>query len=503
MSEISKNGSLNQGDGEEVSGTIDSMPYLGMGVLDSEHGVVLKNWSAQDFANIYVRFRPHLIGHARKILREESHAEEVVQDAFLYLMTALPELDSELGVLRFLKWKTKMLCLDTIRLSQSGLNGSLVPLPDDVSVDTEVQDSLERADDAAVIRLALAKLSPRHREALIATLYEEKTHEEVARQMGIGDNALRQLLFRARASFKRALVGEAEVEGKSLSEILQIASRRSSGRAKIVSGISLTVVLLVGLAQFSILKPDSGAQLASSDFPRSSAFGTYSRSPLAQSLDSDAQNIGGQPTLSQTPFQPESEYINPPSTGVQRNSQQNRVNEPDDEGSASDIFTVGTLSATSYAALDQEINDSLAVFSQAELVTISEIDSLSKELSFGLGVGDSRVFAQLSDEAPLQIERIWVTFTSISGQELVAAPKIYFQSHSEDSSVTRTYVAATDFMVGDVEGTYDSVASTTSILFRAGLLISLEEATDAAENAEQPRYVRVTAELRLPQTATP
>lgn len=503
MNDFPSNGRLDQGNVEDESGTIDSMRLFGMGEFDSEHGVVLKDWSAQDFANIYVRFRPHLISHARKFLREESQAEEVVQDAFLYLMTALPELDSELGVLRFLKWKTKMLCLDAIRLSQSGLSGRLVPLPDDLCDDIEVQDSLERADDAAIIRLALARLNPRHREALIATLYEGKTHEEVAEQMGVGDNALRQLLFRARASFKRALVGEAEVEGKSISEILHIASRRSAAGVKAVTGISLSLVLLFGLVQLSIPKSEGLAELASSEFPRSSAFGTYSRSFPPHSDDSDDQTTGEQLSLSQIPVQPEAEFVSASSAGVQSNSKQESFSEFDDAELVSDGFTVGSRSAASYAALDQEINDSLSVFTQDVLVTTSEVDTQTKVLSFALGLGDGRVFAQLSQEDPLQVERIWVTFTSISDQELVAAPKIYFQSYSLDSDVSTTYVAATDFMVGDVEGAYDSVASTTSILFRAGLLISIEESTLTLKNADQPRRLHVTAELRLPQTSTP
>ena len=82
------------------------------------HGAaVLKDWSAQDFANIYTRFRPHLERHARRFLRSQHQVDEVVQDAFLYLMVTLPELDSEIGVLRFLKWKVRLLCLDVIRAS--------------------------------------------------------------------------------------------------------------------------------------------------------------------------------------------------------------------------------------------------------------------------------------------------------------------------------------------------------------------------------------------------
>jgi len=193
------------------------------------------------------------MSHARKFFRDETQAEEIVQDAFLYLMTALPELDSELGVLRFLKWKTRMLCLDAIRSSRAGLNENLVPLPDEVPDESQPLDVLDKADDAAIVRLALAKLSSRHREALIATMYEEKSHEEVARQFGISENAFRQLLFRARASFRTALVGEAAVEGKTVSQILAIAAKKNARRATRTLGATLAVVLTF----FLMLPPDS------------------------------------------------------------------------------------------------------------------------------------------------------------------------------------------------------------------------------------------------------
>lgn len=47
-------------------------------------------------------FRPHLERHAKRYLSNPVQAEEVVQDAFLYLMTTLPELDTELGVLKIM-----------------------------------------------------------------------------------------------------------------------------------------------------------------------------------------------------------------------------------------------------------------------------------------------------------------------------------------------------------------------------------------------------------------
>jgi len=215
--------------------------------LDSETPVQLKDWSAQDFSNIYVRFRPHLEQHARKFLSNPSIVEEVVQDAFLYLMTALPDLDSEVGVLRFLKWKTRLLCLDVIRAHGGNPIRNAGPLEESTAAtDPDISESIERADDAAIVRLALAQLSPRHREAIVATVFEEKSSQQAAKDMGLSENAFRQLLLRARRSFKTVFVGEAEAADMSVSEALNLAAKRH--RLKLISGSSLVLVLFAAFS---------------------------------------------------------------------------------------------------------------------------------------------------------------------------------------------------------------------------------------------------------------
>ena len=215
--------------------------------LDGSNPVRLREWTASDFSKIYVRFRPHLEKHAQKFLGNSSSVEDVVQDAFLYLMTALPELDSEVGVLRFLKWKIRLLCLDLIRAQTGhpGFTGS--PLAESLpSSDPELSDSIERADDAAIVRLALAQLSPRHRQAIVATVFEEKTSQQVAEEMGLTENAFRQLLHRARRAFKIVFVGQAEAANMSVSEALKLAATRN--RLRLISGGSLLVLLAVAIA---------------------------------------------------------------------------------------------------------------------------------------------------------------------------------------------------------------------------------------------------------------
>jgi RNA polymerase sigma factor (sigma-70 family) len=254
---------------DEESDEEFGLPEFKEHFADSLTPAVLKDWTAKDFASIYVRFRPHLERHARRYLVNPSQVEEVVQDAFLYLMTSLPELDSELGVLKFLKWKTKYLALDVIRANSRASMAPIDEQPEFASNDPEIGQDVERAEDAAIVSMALAKLQPRHREALIATLYEEKPQEVVAAQMGLSENAFRQLLFRARSAFKKSLIGEAETAGLSMSQILSIAARKAAAESgKYISAAgAFLLVLAISIGVLPNLSPSVTEQTVSQPEP--------------------------------------------------------------------------------------------------------------------------------------------------------------------------------------------------------------------------------------------
>ena len=214
----------------------------------SETSVKLKDWKAEDFASIYTRFRPHLERHARKFLNNQSQIDEVVQDAFLYLMVSLPELDSEIGVLKFMKWKVKNLCIDIYRAQGKTYINSIDDIAEPASNDASHDELLEQADDAAVVKLALSKLNPRHREVLVAQIYEEKTIEEIAMQIQLSENATRQLTFRARAAFKKALLGDVDTDGMSMAKILSVAARKAAEEAKKTGVQAMVLVLFLALS---------------------------------------------------------------------------------------------------------------------------------------------------------------------------------------------------------------------------------------------------------------
>jgi RNA polymerase sigma-70 factor (ECF subfamily) len=254
--------------------------------------VKLAEWSAQDFSSIYLRFRPHLERHARRFLRNPSQVDEVVQDAFLYLMVSLPELDSEIGVLRFLKWKTRLLALDVIRASGRAYINSIDDVQEPASHDPEISSSLEQQDDAAVVKLALSKLNPRHREVLIASMYEEKSTEQIAAQVGLSENATRQLIFRARAAFKKALIGDIDTTGMSAAAILSVAARKAASEGKKVGAAALTLIALVvmSLTVFPALNRATTDQMAES--PANPGSSQDASSALAEPSDDMPKESG-------------------------------------------------------------------------------------------------------------------------------------------------------------------------------------------------------------------
>jgi RNA polymerase sigma-70 factor (ECF subfamily) len=260
--------------------------------------VKLAEWSAQDFSSIYLRFRPHLERHARRFLRNPSQVDEVVQDAFLYLMVSLPELDSEIGVLRFLKWKTRLLALDVIRASGRAYINSIDDVQEPESNDPEVSSNLEQQDDAAVVRLALSKLNPRHREVLIASMYEEKSTEEIASQVGLSENATRQLIFRARAAFKKALIGDVDTTGMSAAAILSVAARKAASEGKKVGAAALTLIALVVMS----LTVFPGLNRATTDQMAEAPAGTGSSSDTVMPGNSETPSASSDDMATEDPM---------------------------------------------------------------------------------------------------------------------------------------------------------------------------------------------------------
>jgi len=453
---------------------------------DSLTPAVLKDWSAKDFASIYVRFRPHLERHAKRFLVNPSQVEEVVQDAFLYLMTNLPELDSELGVLKFLKWKTRLLALDVIRANS---RVSIAPLDGQREFEAdlpEISQELERADDAAIVGLALAKLQPRHREALIATLYEEKSAEVVSAQMGLSENAFRQLLFRSRAAFKKALIGEAETAGLSMSAVLSIAARKAaaeSGKLISVAGAFL-LVLALSIGVIPNLSANVSEETVSQPQPAVSESLPAETSPAIEpesvsTIERGSSSELNSPEADEDANVARDEAVSSPgapehTTILAAGAAQVPAAVPAIDGSAryqpdesgERIILAGYLRealGTSAAARLATSGSSVAVSSGTNSQGNVEIDG-------GSGLS-GKISYDLNSQAGIQ--DAWFTLR-VEGKDFISAPQLSFSQKtvSAEGIQALSYIA-TDLLIGDTTGDYDFIAINDTVVSRSAVQVNL------------------------------
>jgi hypothetical protein len=95
-------------------------------------------------------------------------------------------------------------------------------------------------------------------------MYEEKSTEQIAKQVGLSENATRQLIFRARSAFKKALIGDVDTTGMSAGAILSVAARKAAQDSKKIgaSAMALIALVVMSLAVFPTFNRTPADQLA-------------------------------------------------------------------------------------------------------------------------------------------------------------------------------------------------------------------------------------------------
>jgi RNA polymerase sigma factor (sigma-70 family) len=171
------------------------------------------DWSIAQLSAIYTEHRTQLVSQARRITKNEAEAHEVVQEAFLKFMLAAPDLDSADRAIAYLRTSVNNLALNVIRAR--GARPNLVAIDADTTQERlneiasenhiDLDTTITAAEDAAIIREALARLTPDQRTALVMWEMEGRTTEEIAAALNTSPANVRHILVRARKSMVRVL----------------------------------------------------------------------------------------------------------------------------------------------------------------------------------------------------------------------------------------------------------------------------------------------------------
>jgi RNA polymerase sigma factor (sigma-70 family) len=150
------------------------------------------------FEAIVERYRRPLQRYLRRLL-SEALAEDVLQATFVRAWQAL-RAGTDVRELR--PWLYRIAhnqALNTLRAAGSALPAVTAELPA-ISLEAEV----ERREELREALHGIEALPDRQRAALVAIAVADRPHADVARELGMSDGALRQLLLRARTALRAA-----------------------------------------------------------------------------------------------------------------------------------------------------------------------------------------------------------------------------------------------------------------------------------------------------------
>ena len=217
--------------------------------------LAVSDWSIADLSALYAEQRSSLTSQARRILRSEADAVEIVQEAFLKFIMAAPELDSRERALAYLRTTVNNLCLNQIRATGSRPNLVAIDTDatqerlDELAVGAHVpfDATLVAAEDASIIREALSRLSADQRTALVMWEMEGRSTEEIAAAIGTTPANVRHVVARSRASFVRILTEWVidEETGATALDALSSSYKKAAELAKKSTKVAMSLVLLV------------------------------------------------------------------------------------------------------------------------------------------------------------------------------------------------------------------------------------------------------------------
>src|SRR5918992_941674 len=151
------------------------------------------------FEAIVERYRRQLLRACRRIL-PEARAEDALQLALVSAWTALRRGDEIRELRPWLYRIVRNTALNQLRVSGDDLD----ELVDTLAAAEDPQEEVERRALVHRTLVAVAALPDRQRDALLRTAIEGQGQDEVARDLGLTNTAVRQLVHRARTSVRIA-----------------------------------------------------------------------------------------------------------------------------------------------------------------------------------------------------------------------------------------------------------------------------------------------------------
>ncbi len=146
---------------------------------------------------------------AYKFVGRHDQAEDLTQDVFLKLYKSLDTFDRRANFQTWLISVSRNLCIDhyrSARREREAINRDVDPADlAPIAPGANAHARLELLDRVELLRLALSKLAPTLRTAVVLRDIQEFTYQEIADQLGLPEGTVKSRINRGRTELARQI----------------------------------------------------------------------------------------------------------------------------------------------------------------------------------------------------------------------------------------------------------------------------------------------------------
>ena len=173
------------------------------------------------YGALYDRYATQVYNYCLRLTDSEEDASDATQEAFVNVLRRLQ--DDDRPVLEFSSYLFAAARHESYALMRQRTRTHPSDSPPAergrvADVDTDPERSVLLRDSQDAVRVANAKLAPRHREVLALREVAGRSYEEIGETMGISENAAAQLIWRARAKLREAMTAGTVASVVAMSE---------------------------------------------------------------------------------------------------------------------------------------------------------------------------------------------------------------------------------------------------------------------------------------------
>jgi RNA polymerase sigma-70 factor (ECF subfamily) len=156
---------------------------------------------------IVLRYRRRVFNIAYKFVGRHDEAEDLTQEVFLKLYKSLDTFDRRANFQTWLISVSRNLCIDhyrSVRKERELTNRDVDPADlTRPATERNVQAVLEQRDGAQLLRLALDRLPPALRTAVLLRDIQELSYHEIAERLGLPEGTVKSRINRGRTELAR------------------------------------------------------------------------------------------------------------------------------------------------------------------------------------------------------------------------------------------------------------------------------------------------------------